>query len=374
MTFQDLGITRALSTIAANLGIREPFPIQEQSIPLILQGKDVIGIAPTGSGKTASFVLPILQRLDGNTDNSDRHIAALIVTPTRELAVQIQEVIEFLSQGTFVSITSKAIYGGVSSNLQKKHLSGIDIVVATPGRLIDILNSRTLHLDQLKMLVIDEADKMLNLGFRDEMNEIFEKLPGRKQSLLYTATWSEDIEEIANSLLRKPHRVEIESAERTTKIDESAYLLEPEDKGPFLRKLIEEKGWKNVLVFASSGRRADNIAMKLVKNGIKAASIHGKKSQGTRLQALEDFKSGEVKVLVATDLISRGIDILELPAVVNYELPRSPKDYVHRIGRTGRAHEQGESVTLITKADLHHFKIIQKKTGHTIELEDLTNN
>lgn len=369
-TFTDLGITRALTSIAANLGIREPFPIQEESIPLILAGKDLIGVAPTGSGKTASFVLPMLQRIDGNTSTKNRRISALILAPTRELAAQIHEVVDFMSQATFVTIKSMAIYGGVSSNLQKKHLSDIDVVVATPGRLLEILSSNTLHLEDLKMLIVDEADKMLSLGFKDEMDQIFDLLPGRRQTLLYTATWSDDVADIADRLTKKAAKVEVMTHEEA-KVKEQAYLVTAEGKGPFLRKLINENKWKSVLVFAASGRRADNIAQKLIRNGIKAASIHGKKSQGTRMKALKDFKDGEVQVLVATDLISRGIDIIELPVVINYELPRSPKDYVHRIGRTGRAHQDGESITLITEEDLHHFKIIQKKTGRSIDLEKI---
>jgi ATP-dependent RNA helicase RhlE len=364
MSFTSFGLSHSLLNEITKQGFIKPFPIQEAVIPAILSKKDVLGIAPTGSGKTASYVLPILTNLIGKDDSKNRHVNVLVVVPTRELAVQVREVIRMFSNVLPERIKSLAVYGGVSINPQMKAMSGVNILVATPGRLLELVASNAVHLSSIKTLVIDEADKMLNLGFKDEMNSIFDLLPQKRQNLLFSATLSKDVNNINQILLHNPLVIKIEKeADNIELINQSAYLVSDEKKGPLLRYLIKNKNYKQVLVFTSSVYKADNVADKLRKNGIDASAIHSKKSQGARTDALIRFKSGKLKVLVTTDLLSRGIDIEFLPCVINYELPRSPKDYIHRIGRTGRAESSGDAISFITEDDNHHFKIIQKKMG-----------
>lgn len=362
MPFTSLRLHPALLNEIAKQGFIKPYPIQEAVIPAILKKKDVLGIAPTGSGKTASYVLPILTKFRGKDDSKNRHVNVLVVVPTRELAVQVREVIRMFSDVLPERIKSLAVYGGVSINPQMKAMNGVNILVATPGRLLELVDSNAVHLSEIETLVLDEADKMLNLGFKEEMNRIFELLPKRRQNLLFSATLSEDVNNINQILLRNPLVIKIETeSDNIDLINQSAYSVTEEKKGPLLRYLIKRKKLKQVLVFTSSVYKADNVADKLRKNGIDASAIHSKKSQGARTDALIRFKSGKLNVLVTTDLLSRGIDIEFLPCVINYELPRSPKDYVHRIGRTGRAESSGDAISFVTEEDQHHFKIIQKK-------------
>jgi ATP-dependent RNA helicase RhlE len=362
MSFAPLGLPQSFLDILEKENYKQPYPIQEQAIPVILQGKDVLGIAKTGSGKTASYVLPVLAMLKSKKEVKDRQVDVLVLVPTRELAEQVKEVFSLFEKGLSHPVKTMAVYGGVSINPQMKSLYGVSVLVATPGRLLDLVNSKAVHFNKLQTLILDEADKLLNLGFREEMNQIFALLPQKRQNLLFSATLSEKVEEIHQILLKNPVVVNVAPTSSTIdQINQVAYAISEEKKGPLLRYLITKGELKQVLVFSSSTYKADNIADKLRKNGIKAEAIHSKKSQNARKTSLEDFKAGKLTVLVATDLLARGIDIEFLPHVINYELPRSPKDYVHRIGRTGRAESSGEAITLVTPEEEHHFKVIQKK-------------
>ena len=371
MSFNALGLPKTFLEILENENYKNPYPIQEQAIPVILKGHDVLGIAQTGSGKTASYVLPVLAALKQKQGAKDRQVDVLVLVPTRELAEQVKDVFHLFEKGVSHPVKTMAIYGGVSINPQMKSLFGISVLVATPGRLLDLVDSNAVHFDKLKTLILDEADKLLNLGFKDEMNRIFALLPKKRQNLLFSATLNEKVEEIHQILLRDPAVINVAPKEgNIDQITQLAYSISEEKKGPFLRHLIKDSDMKQVLVFTASTYKADNVADKLRKNGIDAQAIHGKKSQQIRKMALQDFKTGKLRVLVATDLLARGIDIEFLPHVINYELPRSPKDYVHRIGRTGRAEATGKAITLVTPEDEHHFKVIQKKMKVSVPRED----
>ena len=371
MPFTSLGLSPSLLIALSDQKYQAPFPIQIQAIPAILNRKDVLGIAPTGSGKTAGYVLPILMNLQGNTSTKNRHVNVLVLVPTRELSVQVGEVFNIFSKYLPQKIKTMAVYGGVSINPQLMGMQGVNVLVATPGRLLELIDSNAVHLSQIDTLVLDEADKMLNLGFAEEMNKIFALLPIKRQNLLFSATLSDDVNNINQVLLRKPLVIKIEEEILNINlISQIGYFVSEENKGPLLRYLIRQNNIKQVLVFASSVYKADNVSDKLRKNGIDAMAIHSKKSQGARTEALSKFKSGKLRVLVATDLMARGIDIKNLPHVINYELPRSPKDYIHRIGRTGRAESSGEAISFISPDDQHHFKIIQKKMGKWVTMID----
>ena len=371
MPFTSLGLSPSLLIALSDQKYQAPFPIQIQAIPAILNRKDVLGIAPTGSGKTAGYVLPILMNLQGNTSTKNRHVNVLVLVPTRELSVQVGEVFNVFSKYLPQKIKTMAVYGGVSINPQLMGMQGVNVLVATPGRLLELIDSNAVHLSQIDTLVLDEADKMLNLGFAEEMNKIFALLPIKRQNLLFSATLSDDVNNINQVLLRKPLVIKIEEEILNINlISQIGYFVSEENKGPLLRYLIRQNNIKQVLVFASSVYKADNVSDKLRKNGIDAMAIHSKKSQGARTEALSKFKSGKLRVLVATDLMARGIDIKNLPHVINYELPRSPKDYIHRIGRTGRAESPGEAISFISPEDQHHFKIIQKKMGKWVTMID----
>ena len=371
MSFSTLGLSPSLLKKVAEQNYTEPYPIQSEAIPAILKRKDILGIAATGSGKTVSYVLPILMNLVGKTVTKNRHVNVLVLVPTRELAIQVSEVFLLFSSGLPERIKTMAVFGGVSINPQMMALQGVNILVATPGRLLELVDSKAVHLSEIETLVLDEADKMLNLGFREEMSLIFKLLPKKRQNLLFSATLNEDVTRINQLLLHDPLVIKaVQEEDYFEKIQQLGYFVSEEKKGPLLRYLIKTNDMKQVLVFTSSVYKADNVADKLRKNGINASAIHSKKSQGTRNEALWKFKSGELRVLVATDLISRGIDIQFLPYVINYELPRSPKDYIHRIGRTGRAESSGEAISFISPEEQHHFKIIQKKMGKPVTMID----
>ena len=289
--------------------------------------------------------------------------------PTRELAMQVGDVFKLFGANLPRKVKTVAVYGGVSINPQMMALQGAEIAVATPGRLLDLVDSKAMHLSEVEVLVLDEADKMLNLGFKEEMDKIFALLPVKRQNILFSATLGEAVDAIRENLLHDPVRIEVEAESKTPDlIKQLAYQVAAERKGPLLRYIIKQQNMQQVLVFVSSTRTADNLVEKLIKNGIEAAAMHSKKSQGARTEGLSKFKSGKLRVLVATDLASRGIDIQSLPHVINYDLPRSPKDYIHRIGRTGRAASEGEAISLICPEDSHHFKIIQKKMGKRVEI------
>jgi ATP-dependent RNA helicase RhlE len=371
MDFSSLGISPSLLQALSDQNYTQPYPIQKEVIPAILNGKDVLGIAQTGSGKTAGYVLPILMNLRTNTASKNRHVNALVLVPTRELATQVREVFRLFGSALPERIKSLAVFGGVAINPQMKALQGINILIATPGRLLELVESNAVKLSNIETLVLDEADKMLNLGFKEEMDRIFAHLPKKRQNLLFSATLNGDVTKINQILLLDPLVVKIEpESDNFNLISQLAYFVAEERKGKLLRYLIKHQDLKQVLVFTSSTYKADNVADKLRNNGIDAKAIHSKKSQKARTEALSKFKSGEIRVLVATDLISRGIDIQFLPYVINYELPRSPKDYIHRIGRTGRAESPGEAISFISPEEEHHFKIVQKKMGKWVTMID----
>ena len=369
MHFSDLGLSPALLTAIQRANYDTPYPIQVEAIPAVLHQKDILGLAPTGSGKTAAYILPILQQLLQQEAPRDRQAPVLVLVPTRELAIQVAEVTENFSRFLPRRIKSLAIFGGVSINPQMMKLGGVEILIATPGRLIDLVGRNSVGISRIQTLVIDEADKLLQMGFREEMDHLLELTPKKKQTLLFSATQDQELASLIQQLLKNPVEIQVAPTDFTPDaIHQEAYRVSPETKGPFLRQLIQSGDWKQILVFASSIRTADNMVVKLIKNGIQAVAFHGDKSQGARTEALAKFKSGKTRVLVATDLAARGIDIQGLPLVINYELPRSPKDYIHRIGRTGRAGATGHAISLITPEEQHHFKVIQKKMGKWVTL------
>lgn len=372
MSFEELHIHPSILANIIELGYKNPTPIQLQVIPLISEGLDLLGIAQTGSGKTAGFVLPILNDLlESPAGKRNRQPHVLVLVPTRELAVQVAEVFKVLSCDLPRRIKIMAVYGGVSINPQMKGLLGVDVLIATPGRLLDLQQSNAVDLSKVKQLVIDEADKLLNQGFKKEMQELIQLLPKRRQNLLFSATLNEQLSGLNRVLDSDPVVIKIENkVQDVSLINLSGYFVSNDRKGPLLRHLIREKNMQQVLVFTSSGLKADKVAAKLSKNGIQAWSIHGKKSQSARLEALSKFKSGKLQVLVATDLISRGIDINELPYVINYELPRSPKDFVHRVGRTGRAESKGLAISFVNREETHHIKVILKKMKRYMDIVD----
>ncbi len=364
MSFSLLGLPETILKTLNSQNYTEAYPIQKEAIPAIIQKKDVLGIAKTGAGKTASYVLPLLMNQLKAKDSKNRHVNVLVLVPTRELAIQVLEVFKLFSQGLPESIKAQAVFGGVSINPQMIGLQGTKILVATPGRLLELLDANAVHVSDIDTLVLDEADKMLNMGFKDEMDRLFAQLPKKRQNLLFSATLNEDIQNIKQLLLHNPQVIKIdEEKDPIDLIQQVAYHVLDEKKGPLLRHLIKTKKMNQVLIFTSSIKRADQVANKLRNNGIEAWPIHSKKSQGARTDLLTKFKHGKLRVLVATDLLTRGIDIEFLPYVINYELPRSPKDFIHRIGRTGRAESPGEAISLITPDEEHHFKVILKKMG-----------
>ena len=362
MPFSTFGLSPSLIIQLINNNYEQPYPIQKEAIPAILEGKDVLGIAKTGSGKTASYVLPILTNLQGQTRTKNRHVNVLVLVPTRELAGQVKDVFQQFGSTLPDRVKTIAVFGGVSINTQMQAMQNVNVLVATPGRLLELVESNAVHLSSICALVLDEADKMLNLGFKSEMDKIFDLLPKKRQNLLFSATLSEKVNNINQVLLDNPVVIKIAVEENNIDlINQSAYYIDEDKKGPLLRYLIKHNKMQQVLVFTSSTYKADNVADKLRKNGIDASAIHSKKSQSARTGALRNFKNGTIRVLVATDLLARGIDIEFLPVVINYELPRSPKDYIHRIGRTGRADTPGDAITIVSPKEEHHFKIIQKK-------------
>lgn len=370
MSFESLGLSSNIIRSIKKLGYLKPFPVQEQAVPVILQGKDLMGIAETGSGKTACFVMPILEKLQDADVKKNRNVQALILVPTRELAIQIDEVFRAFTDGLKREIRTMAVYGGVSINPQMKGMFGVEVLIATPGRLLDLIEHNALSISEIKHLVVDEADKMFQLGFEEEMKRLFAMMPVAKQTILFSATLNDKVAELKERLSIDPVVIEIKKEKvEIENIEQLAYHVAPENKGPFLRYLIKEKKVEKALVFVSSTRSADNLVEKLKKNKIKAVAIHSQKSQGARRNNLEEFKVNGAQILVATDLIGRGIHIESLPCVINYELPRSPLDYIHRIGRTGRAHEKGTAISILTDDELQHFRVIQKKMGRKVPLQ-----
>jgi len=369
MPFSQLFLGPDLERAFAALGYASPFPVQEQTIPAVLAGKDLVVQAQTGSGKTVAFLAPLLHML--SKDGPGRAPRALILVPTRELAMQVRDRARELAKYLPVALKIRAAFGGVSANPQMMDLrGGADLVIATPGRLLDLVRQNAVTLAGLHHLVIDEADKLLDLGFTEEVDEIRRLLPSQRQTLLFSATMNTAVQEVIQSFLKAPQTIQVEAGPAlAVAIEEKAYLVPQEHKGPFLRDLLAREEWPQVLVFVASGRRADNVVRKLGNNGIRALSIHGDKSQSARTDAMEQFRSGGLRILVATDLISRGIDVSGLACVINYDLPRSPRDYVHRIGRTGRAGLSGTAISLVGPDEEAHLGLIEKKVGRRFTKE-----
>lgn len=348
MSFDSLGLSAELVRAVSDKGYSEPTPVQRQAIPVILEGRDILAGAQTGTGKTAGFTLPMLQRLSaGKPVNGQRPVRALVLTPTRELAAQVGESVEVY--GRHLQLSSSVIFGGVKINPQIQRLrQGVDILVATPGRLLDHAGQGTLDLSRVEILVLDEADRMLDMGFIRDIRRILALLPRRRQNLLFSATYSNDIKKLADGLLDSPAFIEV--ARRNTAAESVSQVVHPVDrsrKRELLSFMVGSQNWRQVLVFTRTKHGANRLSQQLEKDGISSAAIHGNKSQGARTRALAGFKAGEVRVLVATDIAARGLDIQQLPHVVNYELPNVPEDYVHRIGRTGRAGNEGQAVSLV---------------------------
>jgi ATP-dependent RNA helicase RhlE len=373
MSFNTLGLSDVIVRAVTEQGYTTPTPIQSQAIPAVLNGGDLLAGAQTGTGKTAGFTLPILQRLSTDkvgaalrNKNSTRSVRALILTPTRELAAQVEESVRLY--GKYTNLNSAVIFGGVGINPQIKLLQhGVDILVATPGRLLDHMSQRTVDLAKVEILILDEADRMLDMGFIHDIRKVLAALPPKRQNLLFSATFSDEIKALADRLLNNPASIEV--ARRNSTVEVIAQKVHPVDrdkKHPMLAHLIKTNNWNQVLVFTRTKHGANKLVEQLGKDGIGAMAIHGNKSQSARTKALSEFKDGSLQVLVATDIAARGIDIDQLPHVVNYDLPNVPEDYVHRIGRTGRAGATGEAVSLVCVDEHQMLKDIEKLIKQTL--------
>ncbi len=373
MPFTTLGLSDPLLRAIADAGYTTPSPIQSQAIPAVLGGHDVLAAAQTGTGKTAGFTLPILHRLSQKAYGNNRPVRVLILTPTRELAAQIGESVSKYGAHLHPRLKSEVVFGGVKINPQMMRLrGGVDILVATPGRLLDLVGQNAVKLDQVETLILDEADRMLDMGFIRDIRKIIAFLPKKRQNLLFSATFSEDIRKLTTGLLVNPIKIEV--APRNTAaelVEQVAYLVNKANKTELLCHLIKTHDWQQVLVFTTTKHGANRLTEKLNKVDIKAAAIHGNKSQGARTSALAGFKAGEIRVLVATDVAARGIDINLLPHVVNFELPRAPEDYVHRIGRTGRAGEEGQAISLVSHDEYSFLRQVEKLIGKEIKREQI---
>ena len=371
MSFSSLGLSDALLKAISKKGYTTPSPIQQKAIPPVLEGKDVLASAQTGTGKTAGFTLPILQLLSQGQQLRQRPIRALILTPTRELAAQILANINEYS--TFLDLKSTVIFGGVNQNPQVTQLrQGVDILVATPGRLIDLQNQGLISLAKVEILVLDEADRMLDMGFLRDIERILKVLPSKRQNLLFSATFSRDIKQLAMGILH--HLVQVEATPENTTVDaiiQKVYPVAKEKKTDLIIKLITEGNWKQILVFTRTKQGANKLTESMISSGIKAAAIHGNKGQGARTKALAGFKDGSLTALVATDIAARGLDIPLLPHVVNFELPNIPEDYVHRIGRTGRAGASGEAISLFSPDETVFLRDIEKLIGLKLPKEQI---
>ncbi|MEL0628976.1 DEAD/DEAH box helicase [Psychromonas aquatilis] len=376
-SFNDLGLISPLLNRLTEMQYKHPTPIQAQSIPCILAKRDLIAGANTGSGKTAAFALPLLQQLaqsselDKPVSANHNFVSALILVPTRELAKQVADDIKSYAVHFNGAIKTLALFGGVSTNTQMKALrGGSDIIVATPGRLLDLINSNAIKLDKVKTLVLDEADRMLSLGFTEELSSLLTLMPKQKQTLLFSATFPEQVKALTSSLLNDPVEIQLQSTESSTLV-QRIFTVDKGQKTALLAHLVKTHQWKQVLIFVNAKKACNHLAEKLAKRGISAQVFHGDKAQGARTRVLDAFKAGETQVLIATDIAARGIDIDKLPVVINFDLPRSPADYMHRIGRSGRAGEIGLALSLIDQDDYHHFNVIEKKNKIRLEREQI---
>ncbi|CAM1334296.1 DEAD/DEAH box helicase [Tenacibaculum aestuariivivum] len=369
MTFKSLGLSDALLKAVKEKGYDTPSPIQAKAIPLILEGKDVLASAQTGTGKTAGFTLPVLQRLADTKHPKYRPLRALVLTPTRELAAQVYDNVREYS--TYLDIRSTVVFGGVKAASQIKTLrQGVDILVATPGRLLDLHDQKAVSFKRIEVLILDEADRMLDMGFVRDINKIISFMPVKRQNLMFSATFSKDIKKLAEGILNNPISVEAAPQNSTAdKVSQKAYSVNKAQKTEIVINLIKEGNWSQVLIFTRTKHGANKLTEKLLKAGISAAAIHGNKSQGARTKALANFKNNTNRVLVATDIAARGIDIPLLPHVINFELPNVPEDYVHRIGRTGRAGAKGEALSLVCSEETEYQKEIEKILKQKLKTE-----
>ncbi len=370
MSFDNLGLSAEILRAVSEQGYSEPTPIQLKAIPVVLKGRDILAGAQTGTGKTAGFTLPLLELIHEHAQGKgNRPIRALVITPTRELAAQVAESVQVY--GKYLPHRSAVVFGGVKINPQIEKLRhGVDILVATPGRLLDHAQQKTVDLSHVEILVLDEADRMLDMGFIHDIRKIMKLLPQQRQNLLFSATYSEEIKKLANDLLDAPELIEV--ARRNTAAETVAQVVYPVDKGrkrELLSHMIGANNWQQILVFTRTKHGANRLVQQLEKDGLSAAAIHGNKSQGARTRALAGFKNREIRVLVATDIAARGLDIDQLPHVVNYELPNVPEDYVHRIGRTGRAGNEGEAISLVCVDELKLLSDIEKVLKRKIPQE-----
>ena len=371
MSFKSLGLSEPLLKAISKKGYDTPSPIQAKAIPPVLEGKDVLASAQTGTGKTAGFTLPLLHLLSENTNQRRRSIRALILTPTRELAAQVYANVKEYSE--FLDIRSTVIFGGVNQKPQVATLKqGVDVLVATPGRLIDLENQGLLSLKHVEIFVLDEADRMLDMGFLRDIERVMKIMPSKRQNLMFSATFSKDIKKLAYSILNNPIQVEATPENTAVEvIEQKVYRVAKGKKTDLIIKLITDGNWKQVLVFNRTKHGANKLCKKMISSGITAAAIHGNKSQGARTKALAGFKNGSIRVLVATDIAARGLDIPLLPHVINFELPNISEDYVHRIGRTGRAGASGEAISLVSADETTFLRDIEKLIDMKIEVEIL---
>lgn len=376
MTFESLGLIDPILRALKDEGYTTPTPIQAQAIPSLLQGRDLLGCAQTGTGKTAAFAIPILQDLYNKkkqdpakfSDRGQTDIKALILTPTRELAIQIEE--SFRAYGRYLGLRHLVIFGGVSQHAQTAALQkGVDILVATPGRLLDLMDQRFIHLHHISLFVLDEADRMLDMGFVHDVKKVIARLPKHRQSLFFSATMPSEIVSLANSILHDPMKVEVTPVSSTADtVDQCVYVVDKGDKKSLLNHLLKDKAIKRALVFTRTKHGADKVVKDLDKIGVKAAAIHGNKSQNARQKALGDFKTSQIRILVATDIAARGIDVDDLTHVINYEIPNVPETYVHRIGRTGRAGASGKAISFCDEEEKEFLRDIQKLIGKKVPI------
>lgn len=369
MSFESLGLSNALVKAVHQQGYTTPTPIQQKAIPLVLEGKDILASAQTGTGKTAGFTLPLLQKLSEGQQLRHRPIRALVLTPTRELAAQVYDNVKAYSQ--YLNINSAVIFGGVNQRPQVATIkNGVDILIATPGRLLDLEQQGVLSLSKIEYLVLDEADRMLDMGFLRDIKKIIGLVPRKRQTLLFSATFSREIKKLANEFLHHPASVEVTPENSTVDaIDQKVFRVAKGLKTGLIVKLISEGNWKQVLVFTRTKHGANKLCKKMISDGITAAAIHGNKSQGARTKALAGFKNNSIRVLVATDIAARGLDIPLLPHVINFELPNISEDYVHRIGRTGRAGASGQAISLVSADETSYLRDIEKLVGLKIPVE-----
>ncbi|WP_085297392.1 DEAD/DEAH box helicase [Cognaticolwellia mytili] len=375
-SFTELGLIPPLLARLAELEYQQPTPIQAQAIPSVIAGRDLIAGANTGSGKTATFALPLLQQLhteksSGNSVSKGNYVTGLVLVPTRELAKQVADSIKSYAVHFNGAIKTLAVFGGVSANTQMLALrGGTDILVATPGRLLDLISSNAIKLDKVNTLVLDEADRMLSLGFTEELSQLLALTPKKKQTLLFSATFPEQVKALTQELLNNPIEIQLQSSDTSTLV-QRVFTVNKGEKTALLAFLIKQHQWRQVLIFVNAKNSCEHLAAKLSKRGITAEVFHGDKGQGARSRVLEEFKAGEIDVLIATDIAARGLDIEKLPVVINFDLPRSPSDYMHRIGRSGRAGEVGLALSLIDYEDYHHFSVIEKKNKIRLEREQI---